>query len=89
MTTKTSDVRFTNCKEDMRIETIIKNGKKIIAEIDNEDNSVDVAVVIDGDTPVTLNISVDDNKILIRRWIGYDDSEDEQIYIDELYEDEE
>lgn len=40
--------RMGNCKENMRIETTIKNGKQIIAEIDNEDNSVDVAVVIDG-----------------------------------------
>lgn len=72
----------------MQIKTTIKNGKQIIAEIDSEDNSVDVAVVIDGETPVTLNISVDDDKILIRKWIGYGDSEDESIYIDDLYEEE-
>ena len=72
----------------MQIKTTIKNGKQIIAEIDSEDNSVDVAVAIDGETPVTLNISVDDDKILIRKWIGYGDSEDESIYIDELCEEE-
>lgn len=69
----------------MQIETTIKNGKKIIAEVDNEDNSIDVAVVIDNEKPVTLNISVDDDKIIIRKWIGYGDSYDESIYIDELY----
>ena len=69
----------------MQIETTIKNGKKIIAEMDNEDNSIDVAVVIDNEKPVTLNISVDDDKIIIRKWIGYGDSYDESIYIDELY----
>ena len=72
----------------MKIETTIKNGKQIIAEIDSEDNSVDVAVMIDGESLVTLNISVDDDKILIRKWIGYGDSEDESIYIDELCEEE-
>lgn len=69
----------------MKITTKNKNGKQIIAEIDSEDNSVDVAVMVDGETPVTLNISVDDDKILIRKWIGYGDSEDEPIYIDDLY----
>lgn len=69
----------------MQIETTIKNGKKIIAEVDNEDNSIDVAVVIDNEKSVTLNISVDDDKIIIRKWIGYGDSYDESIYIDELY----
>lgn len=69
----------------MQIETTIKNGKKIIAEVDNEDNSIDVAVMIDNEKPVTLNISVDDDKIIIRKWIGYGDSYDESICIDELY----
>lgn len=72
----------------MKIETTIKNGKQIIAEIDNEDNSVDVAVMIDGESPVTLNISIDNDKILIRKWIGYGDSNDESIYIDDLYNEE-
>lgn len=72
----------------MKITTKNKDGKQIIAEIDNEDNSVDIAVVINGESPVTLNISMDDDKILIRKWIGYGDSEDETIYINDLYEEE-
>jgi hypothetical protein len=41
--------------------------------------------MIDNEKPVTLNISVDDDKIIIRKWIGYGDSYDESICIDELY----
>ena len=61
------------------------NGKQIIAEVDREDNSLDIGVVVDGSVPVTLNISVDDTKILIRKWVGYGaDSEDEAILLTDV-----
>ena len=41
--------------------------------------------MVDGSVPVTLNISVDDTKILIRKWVGYGvDSEDEVILLSEI-----
>ena len=70
----------------MKIETAIKNGNQIVAIVDKEDNSLDVVIKIKGDTIITLNISVDEEKALIRKWIGYGDSEDEAIYINDLYE---
>ena len=68
----------------MRIETKEINNKKIIAGVDNEDNSIDISVIIDGNPDVSLNVSVDEEKILIRKWFGYGDSVDEAIYLDEL-----
>lgn len=70
----------------MRIETKEINNKQIIAEVDREDNSIDIAIMIDGESLITLNVSADDEKALIRKWIGYSNSEDELIYLDGLYE---
>ena len=70
------------------IETKIKNKNQIIATVDEEDNSIYISIMINGNPEITLNISVDDEKALIRKWIGYDDIVDEEIYIDDLYEDE-
>jgi len=70
----------------MKIETKKVNNKQIIAEACEDDNTMDIAVMINGESMVTLNISVDENKVLIRKWIGYGDSEDEPIYLDDLYE---
>jgi hypothetical protein len=68
----------------MRIETKEINNKKIITDVDDEDNSIDISVIIDGNPDVTLNVSVDEKKILIRKWVGYGDSVDEVIYLDEI-----
>ena len=73
----------------MRIETAIKNGNQIVATVDEEDNSLDVSIMINGDPIISLNVSVNEEKALIRKWIGYGDSEDETIYIDDLYEESE
>ena len=70
----------------MRIETKKVNNNQIIAEVDNEDNSIDIAVMIDDEPLVTFNISLDEEKVLLRKWIGYGDSIDEDIYLDEVDE---
>lgn len=72
----------------MRIETKEINNKKVIASVDKEDNSIDIAVIINGEPMITLNVSTDEEKVLIRKWIGFGDSEDDEIYLDELYEEE-
>lgn len=72
----------------MRIETKEINNKKIIASVDKEDNSIDIALMINGEPMITLNVSTDEEKVLIRKWIGFGDSEDDEIYLDELYEEE-
>lgn len=70
----------------MRIETKEIDNRKIIASVDNEDNSIDIAIMINGEPMVTLNVSTNKERVLVRKWIGYGDSEDEEIYLDELYE---
>ena len=72
----------------MRIETKEINNKKIIASVDKDDNSIDIALMINGEPMITLNVSTDEEKVLIRKWIGFGDSEDDEIYLDELYEEE-
>ena len=46
----------------MEIKTREINKKQIIATVDEEDNSVDIAVLIDGNPDVTFNITVDAKK---------------------------
>ena len=60
-----------------RIENKNENCCQIIAEVDKEDNSIDIAVKVDEEPLVTLNISTDGNNIIIRKWIGFGDSVDE------------
>ncbi len=69
-----------------RIENENENGCQIIAEVDKEDNSIDIAVKVDEEPLVTLNISTDGNDIKISKWIGFGDSIDECINIDDLDE---
>ena len=73
----------------MRIQTKKINNKKIIASVDTEDNSIDIAIVVDEfDSPVTFNISIENDDIVrLRKWIGYGDSEDEEIYLSDIEED--
>lgn len=79
--------RLLECvKEQAKIETNEIDNKKIIASVDKEDNGIDIAVMISGEPMITLNISTDEEKVLIRKWIGFGDSEDDEIYLDELYE---
>ena len=73
----------------MKLTTKEINNKQIVATVDEEDNSLDIAIMIDGSPDITLNISVDEEKILIRKWIGYGDSEDESIYLNDLHEEDE
>lgn len=68
----------------MEIKTKKTNNKQIVATIDEDDNSVDIAVLIDGNPDVTFNIAVDDEKITMRKWLGYGDSIDDYIYLSEL-----
>ena len=73
--------------EFMRIETKEINNKKIIAEVDTEENSIDIAIVIDGaDIPITFNVSILNNEaVRLRKWYGYDvDGEDETVYINDV-----
>lgn len=67
-----------------RIENKNENDCQIIAEVDKEDNSIDVAVKVDEEPLVTLNISTDGDDITIRKWIGFGDSVDECINIKDL-----
>lgn len=71
-----------------RIESRLVNDTQIIATVDNDDNSIDIAVNVDDEPLVTLNVSVNEDKITIRKWIGCGDSIDEQINIDDIYEQE-
>lgn len=73
----------------MELKTKEIKGGQIIATIDKEDNSMDIAIMINGSPEITLNVSVDEEKALIRKWVGYGDSEDEEIYLDELFDEEE
>ena len=68
----------------MKIETIEINNKQIVAEVDEEENSIDIGVIINGESKVSLNVLVDDDKVLIRKWINFRDSEEDVIYLDEL-----
>jgi hypothetical protein len=73
----------------MTIKTAKINNAQIVATVDKEDNSIDIAIMINDEPMITLNVSADEEKALIRKWIGYGDSEDETIYIDDLFEEEE
>ena len=68
----------------MKIKTVEINNKQVVAEVDKEENSIDIGVMIDGEPKVSLNVLVDDNKIIIRKWINFGDSEEDVIYLDEL-----
>ncbi len=70
----------------MELKTKEINNKQIIATFDEEDNSIDIAVLINGNPDITFNISVNDEVVLLRKWIGYGDSEDENIYLSDLEE---
>ena len=69
----------------MKLTTKEINNKQIIATVDEEDNSIDIAIMINGNPEITLNVSVNEEKALIRKWVGYGDSEDESIYLNDLY----
>ncbi len=69
-----------------KIETQTVNGCQIVAEIDNEDNSIDIAVKVDEESLVTLNISTDGDDVTIRKWVGFGDSVDENINIKDIDE---
>ena len=73
-----------NDKVCKRIENQIKNDCQIIAEVDNEDNSIDVAVKVDEQPLVTFNIAADGDTITIRKWLGFGDSIDETINIEDI-----
>ena len=70
----------------MRLETKETDNKKIIAEVDTEDNSIDIAIVIDGaDIPITFNISIGNETVKLRKWLGYGaDGEDEIISLNDI-----
>lgn len=72
----------------MAIRTEKENDTQIYAEVSVDDNSLDVAVLVGDDSLVTLNVSTDGENILIRKWVGYGDSEDDCINIENLLEDE-
>ena len=72
----------------MAIRTEKENDTQIYAEVSIDDNSLDVAVLVGDDSLVTLNVSTDGENILIRKWVGYGDSEDDCINIENLLEDE-
>ncbi|MEE0968757.1 MAG: hypothetical protein U0M06_05235 [Clostridia bacterium] len=65
----------------MAIRTEKENATQIYAEVSIDDNSLDVAVLVGDDSLVTLNVSTDGENILIRKWVGYGDSEDDSINI--------
>lgn len=73
---------------EQKIESRLVNDSQIIAAVDNEDNSIDIAVNVEDEPLVTLNISVNEDTITIRKWIGCGDSVDEQINIDDIYDQE-
>ena len=75
-----------NNKVYKRIENQYQNDCQIIAEVDNEDNSIDVAVKVDDQPLVTLNVATDGDTITIRKWLGFGDSIDETINIDDITE---
>ena len=68
------------------IRTEKENDTQIYAEVSVDDNSLDVAVLVGDDSLVTLNVSTDGENILIRKWVGYGDSEDDSINIENLLE---
>lgn len=72
----------------MAIRTEKENDTQIYAEVSVDDNSLDVAVLVGDDSLVTLNVSTDGENILIRKWVGYGNSEDDCINIENLLEDE-
>lgn len=72
----------------MAIRTEKENDTQIYAEVSFDDNSLDVAVLVGDESLVTLNVSTDGENILIRKWMGYGDSEDDCINIENLLEDE-
>lgn len=71
-----------------KIESGLENNTQIIAAVDNDDNSIDIAVNVADEPLVTLNVSVNDDTITIRKWIGHGDSMDEHINIGDIYEQE-
>lgn len=71
----------------MAIRTEKENDTEIYAEVSIDDNSLDVAVIVGDESLVTLNVSTDGENILIRKWVGYGDSEDDCINIENLLED--
>lgn len=73
-------------KVEQKIESKIVNDHQIIAVVDDEDNSIDIAVNVEDEPLVTLNVSVNEDSIKIRKWVGCGDSIDEQINIDDMYE---
>lgn len=81
-------VLFDDNMDEQRIESKVVNNGQIIASVDNEDNSIDIAVNMDDEPLVTLNISVNDDMVKIRKWIGDGDSIDEHISIDDICEQE-
>lgn len=71
-----------------KIQSRSVNDRQVVAAVDSEDNSIDIAVMVDDEPLVTLNIAVDEDTISIRKWIGCDDSIDEKINIDDIYDQE-
>jgi len=71
-----------------KIQSKSVNDSQIVAAVDSEDNSIDIAVMVDDEPLVTLNVSVNEDTITIRKWIGSGDSMDEQINIDDIYDQE-
>ena len=71
----------------MAIRTEKENDTQIYAEVSVDDNSLDVAVLVGDDSLVSLNVSTDGENILIRKWVGFGDSEDDCINIENLLED--
>ena len=72
-----------------RIETFSVKGKKLVAEIDHEENSIDIALIVDNkDIPITFNLAItDDNMVKLRKLVGFGaDGEEEFIDIKEAME---
>ena len=68
-----------------KIQTPVVGNTNIVAEVDNEDGSIDVAVQVDGNPIITFNISADGSAAYLRKWIGYGDSLDEMIEFSEAF----
>lgn len=73
-------------KVKQKIESEVVNDRQIIAAVDDEDNSVDIAVNVGDEPLVTLNVSVNEDSIKIRKWVGCGDGIDEQINIEDINE---
>ena len=71
------------------ITTFSVKGKKLVAEIDHEENSIDIALIVNNkDIPITFNLMIaDDNMVKLRKWVGFGaDGEEELISIEEAME---